>query len=192
MVMKYDKIPKSYNVGGTKIEVCRVDRCDDDCIGKAYTAAGYIEIADTYGKDKKQSESCKVNTFYHELTHTILQTMGEFELSDNEKFVNSFASFLTEAMSTAYYAEESVSDNKSIVVKQDTQRRKIDELYDWYVEHHKEIYERWGGLWVVVSDNGVEPANDVNEADRIGTEKYGEGNFLMCKCKKEIETVYIA
>lgn len=43
---------------------------------------------------KKQCESGKLNTFYHELTHAILATMGETELDANEKFVSTFSSFL--------------------------------------------------------------------------------------------------
>ncbi len=99
------KIPTRYQVGGTEVEVRRVERCENNSIGKTYLCAGFIEIAETFNKDLKQSESSKVNTFYHELVHTILGTMGEFELNDNEKFVNTFASFLTEAMKDAYFTE---------------------------------------------------------------------------------------
>ncbi|MBO7617338.1 MAG: hypothetical protein J6T22_09490 [Bacteroidales bacterium] len=103
----YSKIPDRYQVGGTEIEVRRVERCDDNAIGQAFTAAGFIEIANKYGRNMQQSESSKVNSFYHELTHTILGMMGH-ELNDDEKFVNTFSSFLTEAMRDAvfYVGEE--------------------------------------------------------------------------------------
>lgn len=101
--MKYQKIPESYQVGGVKMEVRRVDRCDDNVMGLCFLGAGYVEIADTINKDDKQSDGSKVNTFYHELTHAILDTMGEKELSSNEKFVNCFAGFLCEAMKDAYF-----------------------------------------------------------------------------------------
>lgn len=104
--MEIHKIPERYQVGGTEIEVRHVDRCDGNSIGSSYLCSGYIEIANVYDKDKKQSQSSKVNTFYHELTHTILGTMGEFELCENEKFVNTFASFLTEAMRDAYFVKD--------------------------------------------------------------------------------------
>ena len=104
--MTYTKIPKSYKVGGQIIEVRNVERCDSNNVGTAFLAGGYIEIADRCNKSDTQSNSCKVNTFYHELTHTILDTMGESELSGNEKFVSSFSSFLTEAMEKAYFEEE--------------------------------------------------------------------------------------
>lgn len=99
------KIPKDYQVGGQRIEVRNVERCDDNCVGQCCLAGGYIEIADRFGKDGTQSEDSKVNTFYHELTHSILRTMGEIELNDNEKFVCSFSSLLTEAMKDAYFVD---------------------------------------------------------------------------------------
>ena len=104
--MEYKKIPSNYTVGGQLIEVRRVERCDNNTVGTSFLAGGYIEIADKCNKADTQSESCKVNTFYHELTHTILDTMGESELSGNEKFVSAFSSFLTEAMEKAYFEEE--------------------------------------------------------------------------------------
>jgi hypothetical protein len=97
------KIPDEFYVGGQKMETHMVDRCDDNSLGTCCGADGFIEIADKHSKEGKQSESSKVNTFYHELTHTILRTMGESELNDNEKFVCCFSSFLTEAMKDAYF-----------------------------------------------------------------------------------------
>lgn len=100
------KIPKSYQVGGQEVKVCKVDRCDGNCLGTCHISAGEIEIADTINKDDSQSEGSKQNTFYHELVRSILHTMGEQELNDNEKFVCCFAGFLTEAMKNAYFHEE--------------------------------------------------------------------------------------
>ena len=104
--MKYEKIPNSYEIGGQTIEVRRVERCDDNVFGNCFVGAGYVNIADIVNKDDRQSESSKNNTFYHELIHSILDTMGEKELSSNEKFVCCFAGFLTEAMKNAYFMEE--------------------------------------------------------------------------------------
>jgi len=104
--MKYEKIPKSYQVGGQHIEVRAVERCDDNCVGQCCLAGGYIEIASQFSKNSVQSDGSKENTFYHELTHSILRTMGETELNDNEKFVCCFSSFLTEAMKDAYFIVE--------------------------------------------------------------------------------------
>ena len=103
--MESNRIPKEYRVGGQRIEVRMVDRCDGNSIGMEFLASGYIEIAHQYNKDRIQSEDSKVNTFYHELTHTILGTMGKKELNEDEEFVNTFASFLTEALTSAIFAE---------------------------------------------------------------------------------------
>lgn len=101
--MNFTKIPKEYQVGGQNVEVRYVERCDDNSIGTCCMAGGYVEIAQKFSKDEIQSEGSRINTFYHELTHSILKTMGETELNDNEKFVCVFSSFLTEAMKDAYF-----------------------------------------------------------------------------------------
>ncbi len=100
------KIPSKITIGGQDVEIRNVVRCDNNALGECHLIEGYIEIADTFYKEQKQSESSKVNTFYHELTHCILQTMGEQELSANEKFVCCFAGFLTEAMRNVKFEEE--------------------------------------------------------------------------------------
>jgi len=104
--MKYVKIPTSFKVGGTKMEVRNVERCEDNAFGLCFLGAGYIEIADKVNKDDNQSAGSKVNTFYHELVHAILDTMGYKDLSGDEKFVNCFAGFLTEATENAVFIEE--------------------------------------------------------------------------------------
>lgn len=95
------KIPNSFNVGGVTIDINHVERCENNALGNCLLAASRIEIANLCNKDTKQSESNKLNTFFHELTHIILDTMGEHELSANEKFVSTFSSFLTESIITA-------------------------------------------------------------------------------------------
>ena len=99
-------IPSKITIGGHDIEIRNVIRCDNNALGECHLIEGYIEIADGFYKEQKQSESSKLNTFYHELTHCILQTMGEHELNDNEKFVCCFAGFLTEAMRNLKFEEE--------------------------------------------------------------------------------------
>lgn len=98
-------IPTKLNVGGQEVEVRMVERGDGNCLGHSRVAQGCIEIADKYDRDSKVSDSSKLNTFYHELTHAILYTMGEIELNNNEKFVCTFSSFLTEALTTAQYGK---------------------------------------------------------------------------------------
>lgn len=104
--MEYKKIPDDFKVGGQRMEVRRVDRCEGNDLGCCFLAGGYVEIADKCNKDDTQSESSKINTFYHELTHSILKTMGEEKLNNDEKFVCTFSSFLTEAMENAFFLRE--------------------------------------------------------------------------------------
>ena len=108
---KYKKIPSSFQVGGTKVEVQHVERCDDNAVGESFLVGGYIQIANICNKDSLQSEDSKRNTFYHELCHCILDTMGENELSRNETFVSSFSGFLNEAMHDAVFIETSKNES---------------------------------------------------------------------------------
>ena len=98
-----NKIPKSFHVGGQDIEVKSVEICESGCVGDCWLGQGIIQIADNITRGVKQSETSKLNTFYHELTHAILRTMGEFELNNNEKFVCTFSGFLTEAVRSFKY-----------------------------------------------------------------------------------------
>ena len=81
----------------------KAERCDNNVFGECFLGAGYIQIAEKVNKDDKQSEDSKTNTFYHELLHSILDTMGYSDLSKDEKFVNCFAGFLTESMKDANF-----------------------------------------------------------------------------------------
>lgn len=98
------KIPKRVCIGGQEIDINFKDRLESDKLGECCVAEARIDIANTFN-GRNQNESVKVNTFYHELTHAILDTMCENELSQNEKFVSCFSSFLCEAMRNAYFIE---------------------------------------------------------------------------------------
>ena len=106
MENKFLPYPKQFNCGGQRVEVRDVERCDSNNVGEAHTCGGFIEIADKFNKDDRQSPDSKKNTFYHEMIHVILANMGEHELNDNEKFVCSFAGFLTEAMADAKFIDK--------------------------------------------------------------------------------------
>ena len=100
------KLSNKFTVGGQEIEVRIVDSIDHGKLGTCSVAEGIIKIAKTFN-GREQSESSKLNTFCHELTHSILDTMGEHELSANERFVCSFSGFLAEAMkSFSFYENE--------------------------------------------------------------------------------------
>lgn len=90
------KIPSKFQVGGQKMNVVIKDNLDGK-LGCCCLGSGVLSIAESF-KGERQSSTSMLNTFYHELTHCILDTMGEESLSADEKFVSSFSSFLTEAL----------------------------------------------------------------------------------------------
>ena len=100
-------IPDKIRIGGQDISVVNKERLDDDILGKICLAEGVFHIADIFS-NRKQCESSKFITFIHEVVHGVLDTMGEFELSKNEKFVCTFSSFLVDPI------EEIVKANKMV------------------------------------------------------------------------------
>lgn len=103
--MEYKKIPSKMRIGGHDLDIKIVDRCEDYICGNCCLATGMLNIGQKV-KAGDQSESSQVNTFYHELTHLVLDTMGRSDLSSDETFVCSFAGFLSDAMTNAYFKEE--------------------------------------------------------------------------------------
>ena len=98
-------IPDKIRIGGQEISVVNEERLDDNKLGTICVAEGVLRIADNFN-NLKQCESSKINTFIHEIVHGILDTMGESELSGNEKFVCTFSSLLIDTI------EEIVKVNK--------------------------------------------------------------------------------
>ena len=93
------KIPKELKVGGVDYSVKQVEHCGTDDDYGLWRSQGIIEIANQSG-GYDISESKKKQTFFHELTHAILFAMRKDDLNDDESFVNTFSSFLSEAIST--------------------------------------------------------------------------------------------
>ena len=99
------KIPSKIRIGGQDIVIEMPEHLPDNKLGDICVAGGEIRIAKKFS-DNEQSETSKTNTFMHEVVHGVLDTMGEFELSENERFVSSFASLLVDVI------EEIVKANK--------------------------------------------------------------------------------
>ena len=66
---------------------------DNGYLGQISLGESEIVIAQNFNGRKQHQESIN-STFIHEIIHGILDTMGETELSSNEKFVNTFAGYL--------------------------------------------------------------------------------------------------
>lgn len=98
-----NRIPNKFTVGGQDITVKQVELCENSDLGNIILGQGEIQIANFVTRGVEQSYTSKLNTFYHELTHAILKTMGEYELNNNERFVCTFSSLLTEAVRSFKY-----------------------------------------------------------------------------------------
>lgn len=90
-------IPKKLKVGGIDYTVNMVDHIGINDDYGAHYSDGQIDIA-TQTIGRPTSESLRRQTFFHELTHAILTCMGKTELNDDESFVNTFSSFLSQAI----------------------------------------------------------------------------------------------
>jgi len=86
-------IPKEFTLIGKKITVEHGNaKLDKDVHGEAR----YLEDKIILSDNDELSERFKLQTFYHEVVHFILNEMGEAKLNNNEKFVDIFSKLLTE------------------------------------------------------------------------------------------------
>jgi hypothetical protein len=95
------QIPRRISVGKKTYEITRPQTVQDPAAyGRTYFDENRIEIArfDNNGNAFEQGEI--EDTFWHELTHTILYDMGH-DLCANERFVTAFANRLSDAVNSA-------------------------------------------------------------------------------------------
>lgn len=97
--MKFE-IPATFTLGGVEhvVEIQQVVGYEQD-FGQYDPARKVIQIALT-SRGRVLPQSFQQQTFLHELVHAILNTMRKDDLNDDESFVNTFASFLNEAINT--------------------------------------------------------------------------------------------
>jgi len=95
------KIPKEFKLMGETIRVKYVSGLvfDTDNTGEAYFRRNEIRL-------QKNEDGWRINPektehdFCHEVVHHILFKMSERELTNNEKFVDTFAGLLHQALTT--------------------------------------------------------------------------------------------
>lgn len=94
------KIPKEFTLGGVEhvVEIQQTVGYEQD-YGLYDPTRKVIQIAQT-SRGRGVPQSSQQQTFLHELVHAILNTMRKDDLYDDEAFVNTFASFLNEAINT--------------------------------------------------------------------------------------------
>lgn len=95
-------IPEKFKLFGKEWTVVfDNDKLDND---KAYGQSNYTSqeiymASKAHGVERAQTGI--EQTFMHELTHAILDSMHEHDLSNNEKFVQTFSGLLHQALTTA-------------------------------------------------------------------------------------------
>lgn len=90
-------IPEKFRLNGKSIEVILDNGyCDNEkCLGEADFTQSIITIC-SHDRGKKLSKKDREQTFFHELVHMILDSMGKDRLKYDEDFVDLFATRLYE------------------------------------------------------------------------------------------------
>jgi len=99
-----EKIPKSFQLYATKIDIVYDNKLmnEKSQYGESRYSESKIVMSDTHNLDPLSKDKM-LDTFYHEKVHMLLDTMGEHELSNNEKFVDTFGKLLRQSDVTAKY-----------------------------------------------------------------------------------------
>jgi hypothetical protein len=89
---------KSYSLGGHKIKIEYKESVADPqtgelVLGLTEPLQNKISVS-THWNGSPMAEEAIEHTMWHEIVHFILTIMGEVELNGNEKFVDSFGSYL--------------------------------------------------------------------------------------------------
>lgn len=93
------KIPKEIQLGGQTIKITVMK---DLSRGGAHGMCRYDDC-EIWFDDNIKPEDLKGITYYHELMHFILHTLGKDALRDDEGFVDSVGNLLWQAHKTAVY-----------------------------------------------------------------------------------------
>lgn len=98
------KIPKSFKLFASTVEVVfdNTQMSNESTLGTADCYKRKITLCDTY-KGEKLKKDVILESFYHEKVHMILDSMGEHNLSANEKFVEIFAMLIRQSIETEEY-----------------------------------------------------------------------------------------
>ena len=95
------QIPKKVRVGRSWYEVQQVSKLPGNSLGCVDHDAKTIHVAG-HAYDKRLGKTEISDTFWHELTHAILNDMNH-ELVTNERFVQQFATRLNNAINSARF-----------------------------------------------------------------------------------------
>ncbi len=97
-------LPKKIRVGNRWYSVDVVESMRNKSeMGRVHYERRTIELAKRTHHGVPFRLSALEDTFWHELTHAILHSMGEHELNNRESFVEEFANRLSAAIRTARF-----------------------------------------------------------------------------------------
>ena len=104
-MVKLKDVPKSFKLGGVEYKVKTKEKINSES-GQVGGISDVFECSVVIAKTvngSNCSSDYQRQTFYHELVHQILDIMGDFELSEDEKFVQEFSVFLDQFEQTKKY-----------------------------------------------------------------------------------------
>lgn len=102
--MKTLRLPKKVRVGNRWYSVDVVESMRNKSeMGRVHYDRRTIELAKRTHHGVPFRLSALEDTFWHELTHAILHSMGEHDLNNRESFVEEFANRLSAAIRTARF-----------------------------------------------------------------------------------------
>lgn len=96
-------IPKKFTLGGTEYSVEISDSSIDNNVVAQVSYPEALVSVSSKSKGKRCTEAYMEASFYHELVHAMLETMGKHTLSDDEELVEGLANQLHQFMKTAEY-----------------------------------------------------------------------------------------
>lgn len=121
-------IPNTIKIGGQDINVMFEEHLDNNCLGTMSIGEGVLKIANNFN-NRKQCQSSKITTFIHEIVHGILDTMGESELSGNERFVCAFSSLLVNPIEDIVKANNNTMESINTPLS-DTNKQEMQNMED--------------------------------------------------------------
>ena len=97
-------VPKSFFIFGHEFSIVFQDELiqEEEAVG-TYRHGKHLITIQNNKKGATILKSRQEQTFFHELTHCILDQMGEEKLYHNEKFVDLFSQCLHQILKTAKY-----------------------------------------------------------------------------------------
>lgn len=93
------KIPEKFSIGGLEYAVQFTDALEENELGRWCGNECKLYITEAIHGVTPSIDRIR-QTFFHELTHSILDFTGHYKLNNDEQFVESFSNALYDAIKT--------------------------------------------------------------------------------------------